>query len=199
MATMVTTTRTTANITRTRILCACAAAACALLTWQGMAAQEKSRIDSRITENVEKAVYAPATPDRLQALQNSKKQLAEKLYREPVDAEGWMWMSYLRLATQNDRAGALGALRMSQKIAPYDPSLMLNRAFSFYNLRDLHTDADRQIMISEWRGAFKAGRPAFIARVSENPGSVEDIEAALKAGDGVYYKRWLIDRKAAGL
>ena len=105
-------------------------------------------------------------------------------------------MEAAQLLTQNNREGAMDALIMSARAAPYVPNMMLPRAMQMYKLRDT-VNADAALMAATWRGAFKADPQGLVRKVRGHPELSSVVIAALQE-DPSALKRWQERLKQAG-
>lgn len=135
--------------------------------------------------------------EKLPLLRDAREQQERGLQAELADPYAWSRLAALRRITQNDRAGELIAIRMAQQAAPYEPRVMVERAYAFYSLRDLHTEVDSTIMMREWRYVFLGDRKGLFVLLKKNPMLVTELDKAMK--DDKHEDWWLSERKKAGL
>lgn len=135
--------------------------------------------------------------ERLPMLRAAREAQEVALQRNVVEPYAWSRLAALRRITQNNRAGELQALRVSQQAAPYEPRLMVERAFAFYALSDLHNEDDRQTMAREWRYAFYGDREKLFPLLKRYPVLVPEIERAM--ANDQEYAWWKSERRKAGI
>jgi hypothetical protein len=139
----------------------------------------------------------PQLKNRLLLLQSAREHQESALRLTPADTFGWARLADLRLITQNNREGAMDALQMSARVAPYVPNMMLSRAMQMHQLRDA-ANTDDALMAATWRSAFRADAKGLAQRAQKRQELISTITTAL-SDDVRVLARWEQQLKAASV
>lgn len=106
-------------------------------------AQDAALLDIALAESVGRTAY-----ERADDLDRARTSLRESLAARPLDGLGWMRLAYVEFRINNSSMSPamMEALRLSTRLADYDPGILLKRLHLWIAVLDDLEDGDRAML-----------------------------------------------------